>query len=231
MPTSGSTVFEPTVVEMLQEAYERTGLEMRTGYDVTTGRRSFNLMMIEAANRQINMWTEESVSLTLTPSTTSYSLAADTIDVIEGTIRLNAGNTATQNDLVISRTSMYDYIAIPNKLVPGQPNQYAIERGVSTPTIYFYPTPDGAQTYTFFYRRLRRMQNAGTSGTTTADTNFRFYDAFIAGLAYRIACKRKEAFALIPQLKAQYEEALLLAEEEDRDRSSIMLVPYANQRY
>ena len=231
MPTSGSTAFEPTVVEMLQEAYERAGLELRGGYDVTTGRRSFNLMMIEAANRQINMWTEESVSLTLTPSTTSYSLAADTIDVIEGTIRLNAGNTTTQNDLVISRTSMYDYIAIPNKLVTGQPNQYAIERGVSAPTVYFYPTPDGAQTYTFFYRRLRRMQNAGTSGTTTADTNFRFYDAFIAGLAYRIACKRKEAFALIPQLKAQYEEALLLAEEEDRDRSSIMLVPYANQRY
>ena len=231
MPTSGSTVYVPTVIEMLQEAYERCGLEMRGGYDVTTGRRSFNLMLTELANRQLNLWTEETVSLTLSQGTTSYALAADTIDLIEGAIRLNAGNTATQVDLVISRTSMYDYIAIPNKLVPGQPTQYAIERGVDNPTVYFYPTPDGAQTYTFYYRRLRRMQNAGTSGTTTADTNFRFYDAFIAGLAYRIACKRKEAFALIPQLKAQYDEALLLAEDEDRDRASIMLVPYANQRY
>lgn len=231
MATSGSTVFEPSVIEMLQEAHERCGLEMRGGYDVTTGRRSFNLMMVELSNRQLNLWTEETVSLALVQGTTSYALPDDTIDVIEGAIRLNAGNSATQSDLVISRTSMYDYIAIPNKLMQNQPTQYAIERGVSAPTIYFYPTPDGAQAYTFYYRKLRRMQNAGTSGTTTADAPFRMYDAFIAGLAYRIACKRKEAFALIPQLKAQYDEALLLAEDEDRDRSSIMLVPYANQRY
>jgi len=231
MATSGSTVFFPTIVEMIQEAHERAGLDLRGGYDITTGRRSFNLLMVELSNQQLNLFSEESVSLTLTPSTTSYALAADTIDVIEGAIRLNAGNTSTQSDLVISRTSMYDYIAVPNKLVTGQPTQYAIERGVDNPTIYFYPTPDGAQTYTFFYRRLRRLQNAGTSGTTTADVNFRFLDAVIAGLAYRIACKRKEAFPLIPQLKQQYDEALLLAQDEDRDRASIMLVPYANQRY
>lgn len=231
MPTSGSTVYFPTIVEMIQEASDRCGLELRTGYEITSARRSFNLLMVELSNQQLNLFSEESVSLTLTPSTTSYALAADTIDVIEGTIRLNAGNTTTQNDLVISRTSMYDYIAIPNKLVTGQPNQYAIERGTENPTVYFYPTPDGAQTYTFFYRRLRRLQNAGTSGTTTPDINFRFLDCVIAGLAYRIACKRKEAFALIPQLKAQYDEALLLAQDEDRDRASLMLVPYANQRY
>lgn len=231
MATSGTATWLPTIIQMLEEAYQRCGLEMRSGFDVTTGRTSFQLLMIELANQQLNLWSEESVSLTLTPSTTSYSLPADTVDVIEGTIRLNAGNTTTQNDLVISRTSMYDYIAIPNKLVPGQPNQYAIERGVSTPTIYFYPTPDGAQTYTFFYRRLRRLQDAGTTGVITADVPFRFLDCVIAGLAYRIACKRKEAFALIPQLKAQYDEALLLAQDEDRDRASLMFVPYANQRY
>jgi hypothetical protein len=231
MATSGSTVFNPSIVEMLQEAYERAGLEMRSGYDVTTGRRSFNLLMVEFANMQLNMWSEESVSLSLVQGTTSYALAADTVDVIEGTIRLNAGNTTTQSDLVISRTSMYDYIAVPNKLVQGQPTQYAVERGTDTPTVYFYPTPDGAQSYTFFYRRLRRLQNAGTTGAVTADTSFRFYDAVIAGLAYRIASKRREAMALVPQLKAAYDEALLLAQDEDRDRASLMLVPYANQRY
>lgn len=231
MATSGTATWSPSIIEMLQEAYERAGLEMRSGYDVTTGRRSFQLLMVEFASMQLNMWSEESVSLTLTPSTTSYSLPADTVDVIEGTIRLNAGNVATQSDMVISRTSMFDYIAIPNKLTTGQPTQYAIERGVSTPTIYFYPTPDAAQTYTFFYRKLRRLQDAGTTGLITADVPFRFYDAVIAGLAYRIASKRREAMALVPQLKAQYDEALLLAQDEDRDRASIMLVPYANQRY
>lgn len=231
MATSGTATWSPSIIEMLQEAYERAGLEMRSGYDVTTGRRSFQLLMVEFASMQLNMWSEESVSLTLTPSTTSYSLPADTVDVIEGTIRLNAGNVATQSDMVISRTSMFDYIAIPNKLTTGQPTQYAIERGVSTPTIYFYPTPDASQTYTFFYRKLRRLQDAGTTGLITADVPFRFYDAVIAGLAYRIASKRREAMALVPQLKAQYDEALLLAQDEDRDRASIMLVPYANQRY
>ncbi len=231
MATSGTATWSPSIIEMLQEAYERAGLEMRSGYDVTTGRRSFQLLMVEFASMQLNMWSEESVSLTLTPSTTSYSLPADTVDVIEGTIRLNAGNVATQSDMVISRTSMFDYIAIPNKLTTGQPTQYAIERGVSTPTIYFYPTPDASQTYTFFYRKLRRLQEVGTTGLITADVPFRFYDAVIAGLAYRIASKRREAMALVPQLKAQYDEALLLAQDEDRDRASIMLVPYANQRY
>lgn len=216
---------------MIQEATDRCGVELRTGYEITSARRSFQLLMVEFASMNLNMWSEESVSLTLTPSTTSYALPADTVDVIEGAIRLNAGNTTTQNDLVISRTSMYDYIAVPNKLVTGQPTQYAIERGVANPTVYFYPTPDGAQTYTFFYRRLRRLQDAGTTGLVTADVPFRFYEAVIAGLAYRIACKRKEAFPLIPQLKQQYDEALLLAQDEDRDRASIMLVPYANQRY
>ena len=231
MPTSGSTSFFPTIVEMIQEASDRCGVELRTGYEITSARRSFNLLMVELSNCQLNLFSEESVSLTLSPSTTSYALPDDTVDVIEGTIRLNAGNVSTQADLVISRTSMYDYTAVPNKLVTGQPTQYAIERGTEHPTIYFYPTPDGAQVYTFYYRRLRRLQNAGTSGSTTPDINFRFIDCVIAGLAYRIACKRREAFALIPQLKAQYDEALLLAQDEDRDRSSIMLVPYANQRY
>jgi hypothetical protein len=231
MATSGTATWQPSIIEMIQEATERTGLELRTGFEITSARRSFQLLMVEFASMNLNMWSEESVSLTLTPSTTSYALPADTVDLIEGAIRLNAGNVSTQVDLVISRTSMYDYVAIPNKLVTGQPTQYAIERGVANPTVYFYPTPDGAQTYTFFYRRLRRLQDAGTTGLVTADVPFRFYEAVIAGLAYRIACKRKEAFPLIPQLKAQYDEALLLAQDEDRDRASIMLVPYANQRY
>ncbi len=190
--------------------------------------------MIEFSNMQLNMWSEEDVSTTLVQGTTSYTLAADTVDVIDGAIRINAGNATTQADMVISRTSYSDYIAIPNKLSQGQPVQYAIQRLTAAPVIYFYPTPDGAQTYTFFHRRLRRLQDAGSvpsQSAVTADTPFRFYDAVIAGLAYRIASKRRESMPLVPQLKAVYDEALALAQDEDRDRASLMIVPYCQTSF
>lgn len=231
MATSGTATWNPSFRDAFQEAYERCGLEMRTGYEYATAVRSFNLLAVEWANRQLMMWEFAQTSLTLTAGTTSYSLPAPTIDVLEGTIRLNAGNTATQSDLVISRTSMTDYVAIPNKLTQGQPTQYTIQRGVDAPTVYFYPTPDGSQTYTFFYLRLVRTEDAGSNPTYNAAVPFRLYDAFIAGIAYRLAGKRREAMALLPRLKQEYEDALALAESEDRDRSSIMLTPWCQQNW
>lgn len=227
MATSGTATFNPTLLEMFEEAYERAGLEYRVGYDDVTARRSFNLLVVELSNRQLNMWEFEQMSIVLSQGVTSYSLPADSIDVLEGTIRINPGNAFTQSDIVISRQSFPDYVAVPNKLSQGRPTQYSILRGTSGMTCYFYPTPDGAAQYTFYYLRLRRTQDAGRS-INNADVPFRFYDAVIAGLAYRIASKRREAMALVPQLKAVYEEALALAESEDRDRSSIRLVPWVN---
>ncbi len=231
MATSGTATFNPVILEMFEEAYERTGLEMKTGYDVTTARRSFNLLMGELANRGLNMWTFDQESLTLTSPTSSYALPADTVDVLEGTIRSNVGNAATQSDIVISRVSLSDYMALPNKLTLGRPYQYTIMRETAGPVIYFYQAPDATQTYTFFYWRLRRIQDAGTSPANTADVPFRFTDAVISGLAYRLASKRREAMSLVPQLKAVYEEALALAQEEDRDRSSVMLTPFIGRVY
>lgn len=234
MATSGTATWQPTILEMLEEAYERAGLQMRTGYDVTTGRRSFQLLMVEFSNMQLNMWSYEDVSLPLVAGTTSYALPADTIDVVDGVIRLNAGNTSTQSDIVISRTSYTDYLAIPNKLSQGQPSQYAIQRNTANPVVFFYQTPDGTQSYAFYYRRLRRLQDAGSTpaqAAVTADTPFRFYDAVIAGLALRIASKRPESMGLVPQLKAAYDEALTLAQDEDRDRAPLLICPYISQSF
>ena len=231
MATSGTANWSPQLVEIFEEAYERIGVKMRTGYDYTTAIRSFQLLVVELANRGLNMWTFDTESLTLSAGTTSYSLPADTVDVLDGTIRINAGNSYTQSDLVISRTSWSDYMAIPNKLSQGQPTQYAILRETANPVIYFYETPDNTQTYTFFYSRLRRIQDAGTTPTNTIDTPFRFLDAVISGLAYRLASKRREAMVLVPQLKQVYEEAIELAQSEDRERASVMLLPYMEQSF
>lgn len=227
MATSGVTTFNPTLREIMDEAYDRAGVPMRTGYDFTTAVRSMNFMFAsEFSNRGLNMYEFAQSSLSLVSPTSSYALPTDTIGVLEGAIRTNAGNAATQSDIVISGVSMSDYIALPNKLSLGRPTQYTVQRETSGPVIYFYQAPDTAQTYAFFYWRLRRTQDAGTNPAYTADVPFRFYDAVVAGLAFRIACKRPEVESRVPRLKADYDEALDLAQREDRDRSSEIVVPY-----
>ncbi len=231
MATSGVANFNPDLLTMYQEAADRCGVDFRTGYDYTSMQRSFNLLMVELSNHQLNLWTYDQESLPLVSGTTSYSLPADTIDVLDGTIRINAGNTFTQSDLVISRTSFSDYMAIPNKLATGQPTQFSIQRLTAGPVIYFYTTPDGSQPYVFFYNRLRRIQDAGSSPNYTADTPTRFIDAVIAGLAFRFASKKRECFDIVPRLKAEYAEAIALAQDEDRDRSSLLICPYITQSF
>jgi len=230
MATSGTATWNPSILEIFEEAYERAGLEMRGGYDYTTAVRSFQLLVSELANRGLNLWTYDQDTLTLVQGTASYSLPADTVDVLDGVIRTNSGNATSQADLVISRTSFSDYVATPNKLSQGRPTQYTVLRETAGPVIYFYQTPDGTTPYVFYYLRLRRIQDAGTA-LNTPDVPFRFLDAVIAGLAYRIASKRVSSMALVPQLKQVYEEALELAQSEDRDRSSISLLPYIQQGF
>ena len=230
MATSGTATWNPSLVELFEESFERAGLEFRTGYDYTTAVRSFQLLVSELANRGLNMWTFSQGTLPLVQGTSSYALPADTVDVLDGVIRTNSGNATSQADLVISRTSFSDYVATPNKLSQGRPTQYTVLRETAGPVIYFYQTPDGTQPYVFYYLRLRRIQDAGTA-LNTLDVPFRFLDSVIAGLAYRIASKRVSSMALVPQLKQVYEEALELAQSEDRDRSSISLLPYIQQGF
>jgi hypothetical protein len=230
MATSGTATWNPNLQEIFDEAFERAGLEMRVGYDYTTAVRSFQLLVAELANRGLNLWTFSQGTLALVQGTASYALPLDTVDVLDGVIRTNSGNATSQADLVISRTSFSDYVATPNKLSQGRPTQYTILRETAGPVIYFYQVPDGTQPYVFYYLRLRRIQDAGTV-QNTLDVPIRFLDSVIAGLAYRLASKRRESMALVPQLKQVYEEALELAQSEDRDRSSISLLPYIQQGF
>ena len=223
MTTSGTSTFNLDLSEIVEEAFERCGSELRTGYDLKTARRSLNLMFADWANRGINMWTFEQGTQTLTPGVATYTLPADTVDLLEHVIRTGAGNAATQADLTITRISVSTYATIPNKLQQARPIQIWIER-LNTPQFTVWPVPDSSQTYQLVYWRLRRIQDAG-NGTNTMDMPFRFIPCMVAGLAYYLSMKVPGADVRMPVLKQQYDEAWALASEEDREKAAVRFVP------
>jgi hypothetical protein len=223
MATSGVANFNLDLAEIVEEAFERCGGELRTGYDLRTARRSLNLLFADWANRGVNMWTFEQGTQVLTPGTATYNLPADTVDLLEHVIRTGAGNVATQADLTITRISVSTYATIPNKLQQGRPIQIWIER-LETPRFTVWPVPDNSQTYSLVYWRLRRIQNAG-DGTNTMDVPFRFIPCMVAGLAYYLSMKLPEGLERMAVLKQQYEEAWVLAAEEDREKAAVRFVP------
>ena len=223
MTTSGTTAFNMDFTEIAEEAWERAGREMRSGYDLRTARRSMNLMTIEWQNRGINMWTIEDGTITLTEGVSRYPLPADTIDLLEHQIRTGSGNQATQSDLTASRISVSTYAAIPNKLSRGRPIQIYIERLRDAPHVNVWPVPNN-DTYVLYYWRMRRIEDAG-AGIETSDMNFRFFPVLVAGLAYYIAMKLPEFVDRIPMLKQAYEEQFELAAGEDREKTSARFVP------
>ena len=222
MATSGTTAFNLDLTELVEEAFERAGAELRTGYDLKTARRSLNLMFTDWANRGINMWTIEQGEIPLVTGTGQYDLPTDTVDLIEHVVRTGSGTN--QADLTCSRISVSTYSAIPNKLVTGRPIQVYVDRVAPTPNINVWPVPDGAQTYTLVYWRLRRVQDAG-GGVNTMDVPFRFLNCMVAGLAYMVALKVPGGLERLGLLKQQYDEAWELAATEDRDKSSSRFVP------
>lgn len=227
MATSGDASFNLNLNDIVEEAFERCGSEARSGYDFRTARRSLNLLLNEWANRGINMWTIEQGTVALVPGTATYNLPTDTVDLIEHVIRTDAGSASNQADLSISRISVSTYSNIPNKLNTGRPIQVYIDRAVTTPTITVWPVPDSAETYTFVYWRLRRMQDAG-DGVNTQDIPFRMLPTLVAGLAYYLSMKLPDGLNRMQALKAQYDEAWDLASSEDRDKSPVRFVPRIN---
>jgi hypothetical protein len=217
MATSGSTDFELDVNDYIEEAFERCGLEVRTGYDVKTANRSLNLMFADWANRGLNRWTIEQSTLSLTSGTAVYALPTDTIDILSAVIR--TGTDSTQSDTQITRISRDTFINIPSKNTQAQPSQWYVDRQI-IPQIKIWPTPD--KTYTLVYDRLTRIEDADSS-INTLDVPFRFYPCLAAGLAYYLAMKK--APDRIQILKAVYEEEFNRAAYEDVDRANLSLVP------
>ena len=223
MATSGVANFNLDLSEIVEEAFERAGGELRTGYDLRTARRSLNLLFADWANRGINMWTFEQGTINLVPGTATYNLPADTVDLLEHVIRTGAGNESTQADLTITRISVSTYATIPNKLQQARPIQIWVER-LDTPRVTLWPVPDDSQSYQLVYWRMRRIQNAG-DGVNTMDMPFRFIPCMVAGLAYYLALKVPNAIQRLEVLKMQYDEAWNLASGEDQEKAALRFVP------
>jgi hypothetical protein len=307
MTTSGVSSFDLDLNEIVEEAFERAGGELRTGYDLRTARRSLNLLFADWGNRGVNMWTFEQRVITLAAGQPTYALPDDTVDLLDHVIRTNANVPTNQADLTITRISVSTYATIPNKLITGRPIQVYIQRltaqenlmsitvaapgcnstdtsipvssvnnipnagfvRIGTELIFYneyqaaangnpayllnccrgqdgttaashaasapiylsqkqsitvWPTPNPGQTYQFVYWRMRRTQDAG-GGIKTMDVPFRFLPCLVAGLAYYIALKIPDGIQRLEILKAQYDEAWLIAAGEDQEKAAVRFVP------
>tara|TARA_R110000764_G_scaffold191198_2_gene276409 strand:+ start:515 stop:1183 length:669 start_codon:yes stop_codon:yes gene_type:complete len=214
MATSSSTNFEIDVAEYVEEAFERCGVEIRTGYDLRSARRSMNLLFADWANRGLNQWTITQRTQALTANDVEYTLNADVIDILSMVVRRSGV------DYSMTRISRDDYINLPNKASAGRPSQYFLDRQI-TPNLKLWAAPENS-TDVLYYDALTRIQDADTSANTV-DVPFRFYPCLTAGLAYYIAIKR--APDKVQLLKSIYEEEFQRASAEDRDRATLTITP------
>ena len=214
MAVSDSTDFELDVAEYIEEAFERCGLEVRTGYDLKSAKRSLNLMLAEWANRGLNQWTITQTTQAHTSGTATYNLNTNVIDILSVVVRRSS------TDFAMERISRSTYLGIPTKSTTGRPNQFFLDRQI-TPVLKIWPTPENS-TDTIIFDALTRMDDADTF-INTMDMPFRFFPCLAAGLAYYISMKR--APNRTQMLKAVYEEEFQRAMTEDRDRASFNVVP------
>jgi len=216
MATSGTTDFNLSIDELIEEAFERCGMRMTSGYQLTTGRRSLNLLFLDWANRGLNLWTIEEDSYVLA-GVAEITLPSDTVNVLSAIIRDNTQSPSV--DITIDRISREEYLNIPDKQTGARPAQYYVQRA-NVFKVFLYPRPNAA--YTFVYYKIRRIEDAGVY-TNTSDVNFRFLPCLASGLAYMLSLK----FApdRVTALKQIYEEDFQRAALEDRDTASVSFIP------
>ena len=214
MAPSGTKTFSVDTGELIEEAYELAGLELRTSYDAQTARRSLNIMFADWANRGINLWTVAQVTLDLVESTASYTLNAYDIDVLDAVIRRDS------TDISIDRISRSEYLGIPTKTTEGRPSQFYVER-LDTPKLHLWPTPENS-TDKFISYRIQRIDDV-TASAEDQEVPSRFIPPMVNGLAYQEAMKKNPQMAGV--LKVEYEESFARAADEDRDRASIHITP------
>jgi hypothetical protein len=210
MSTTGSSVFNMDFTELAEEAWERAGREMRTGYDLRTARRSMNLMTIEWANRGLNMWTIEQGTITLTPGLSTYALPTDTIDLLDHVIRTGANSVNTQADLSITRISVSTYATIPNKLAQGRPIQVWIQRlsGETNPTDSTLSATITSSSTTITLSSVVGLAGAGYIRLDTEDIYYSYIDGNSLGGVFRgqnsttAAAHTSSTAVYVPQLPA-----------------------------
>jgi len=218
-------VVTPDLPEIFEEAYERAGLEMRSGYDLKTARRSLNLLTLEWQNRGLNLFTIEDGTQALTAGTATYTLPSDTIDIIEHQLRTGTG--VNQIDTAVERISVSTYAQQTNKNTQGRPTQIYVQRLPTETKVTLWPVPDNTTSYTLLYYRLKGIDGlAAGIGSSITSVPPRFVPALVAGMAYYIAMKKPEVSNRVAGLKQEYEFQFQLAAGEDEETASVRFVPY-----
>ena len=219
MAVSGTYDFNLDLDEVIQEATEMIGGEDTLGHESASARRSINLMLKDWQNRGVLLWTTSVSSVTVAASTTTYSLASSTIDALE--VVLNRDST----DIQLERITPEEYLLIPNKTQTGRPNQYSIRRERDNPVMSVWPLPDNS-TDVLKMEIISELQDVNKSAIQNADLPKRFLPCLTCGLAYYMSMKRPGVPEnRIMMLKANYEELLMRAMEEDRERASMFIRP------
>ena len=223
MATSGTTAFDLQIDDIIEEAYERCGMRTNSGNDIRSARRSLNLLFSEWGNRGVHLWKVQLNEATLVAGQATYTVATNVNDVLEAYISSTstAGNTASTNDISLTKIDRSAYAALPNKYATGQPSQYYVDRQTD-PTISLYLAPDASTYTTLKFYTINRIEDAG-SFTNTADVAYRFLPCMCSGLAYYLAQKR--APDRIQLLKQLYEDELIRALNEDGSRTSAYISP------
>ena len=219
MTTSGTYDFNLDIDEVIQEASEMIGGEDTLGHEPASARRSVNLMLKDWQNRGVLLWSTSVSSVTVSASTATYSLSSSTIDALE--VVLNRDST----DIQLQRVTPEEYLLIPNKTQTGRPTQYSIRRERDNPVMSVWPLPDNS-TDILKMEIISELQDVNKSAIQNADLPKRFLPCLTCGLAYYMSMKRP----LVPEnrimmLKANYEELLMRAMEEDRERASMFIRP------
>ncbi len=223
MATSGTTAFDLSIEEIIQEAYERCGMATTSGYSLRSARTSLNLLFAEWANRGIHLWKVSLNENLLVSGQAEYAVDGSVSDVLEAFVSTTGAgaNTVNTQDVALSKIDRSAYSALPNKLAVGQPSQYYVDRQ-EIPKIYLYQAPD-LNTYTYLkYYVIKRIEDAGAY-TDDADIVFRFLPCMVAGLAYYLAMKNSPE--LVQQNKLIYEDQLKRALDEDGQRASTFITP------
>lgn len=224
MATSGTFNFTLDIADVLEEAYERIGGELRTGYDYRTARRSLDMLLLEWQNKGLNLWKVKNDSLPLVAGTGSYTLDPERLDIIEGMLRQNEGNATSQTDLFMRRISVSNWARQTNKLLEGRPTQFYVSRSTDAITVDFWPVPQD-NTYVFNYYYMERIEDSGKPASNTLDVPARYLPVLVAGLAYYLALKTPAAAASLPALKTVYDEQWDLAADASREKASLFIKP------
>jgi len=225
MATSGTTAFTLDLGDIMEEAYDLCGSELRSGYDYRGAKRALNLIFLEWQNKGLNLWKIEQGTQTLTAGTSSYALPSSALEVVDAFIRTNAGDTNEQFDQRLNRISRTEYNHQAIKLLQSRPTQFYIDKGTSSNNIVLWSTPDSSETYTLVYDYIQKIEDAGNPASNNADVPSRYLPCLTYALAYNLACKMPEAQNRVPMIKQRYDELWNEVSDADRERAAIRFVP------